>query len=297
VPTWRAITCDNDDRRTPERTSVTEIPEHLLKRSRERRAALSGDSSESAPAATPATPATPATAAPATTGAAAPAARATAASPAVPPPPKPDSFVVAAYKRRRRIPYWAMLALSLLPVWAFMYARAVTTQAREAAGPLGVGAEIYTASGCSGCHGADGGGGVGYKFSDGEVLKTFPNIEDQLRWVYHATDAYNLAGVEIAGDPNREGGPHIVGAGGAMGGFGGVITDYELLGVVCHERYTLGGADPGGDYAEEFEQWCSEESEIFADLEGGGDIRTLAERVDDIIPIGNEPVPGSPAGE
>ena len=193
---------------------MTEIPEHLLKRSRDRRAALSGGSSESAPAATPAaaTPAPTASAAPATTTSAAPAGRAAAASPAAPPPPKPDSFVVSAYTRRKRIPFWAMLALSLLPIWAFMYARAVTTQAKEAAGPLGVGAEIYSSAGCSGCHGADGGGGVGYAFTNGEVLKTFPHIEDQLRWVYYATDAYNLAGVEIAGDPNREGGPHVVGA-------------------------------------------------------------------------------------
>ena len=75
-----------------------------------------------------------------------------------------------------------------------------------------------------------------------------------------------------------------------------MLTDDEILGVVCHERYTLGGAD-AGDLAEEFETWCAEGSEIFADLEGGGDIRTLAERFPDTMPIGEVPVPGSPAGE
>ena len=41
---------------------------------------------------------------------------------------------------------------------------------------------------------------------------------------------------------------------------GGELTDDEILAVVCHERYTLGGADPTSDeYAEEFDDWCSED--------------------------------------
>jgi hypothetical protein len=279
---------------------VTEIPEHLLKRSRDRRAALGGDAgaeggAEATPAATPATTqqATPAAATPA-----APAGRGQAAAPAAPPPPKPDSAVVAAYKGRKRIPFWAMLALALLPLWAFMYARAVTTQAEEAAGPLGVGEETYGV--CASCHGGDGGGGVGYPFADGEVLLTFPHIEDQLRFVYFGSLAYDAAGVDIYGDPDRPGGPHVVLEfnGAAMPAQGGDLSDAEILGVVCHERYTLGGAEEGDPaFTEEFETWCAEGSEIFADLEGGGDIRTLAERFPDTMPIGNEPVPGSPAGE
>src|SRR5690606_23239928 len=89
--------------------NVTEIPEHLLKRSKERRAALGlptdgGD----APAATPAA-ATPAASSPETPAAAAPPAKPAApATPAAPPPPKPDPPYVAAAKRRRRIPFWAM---------------------------------------------------------------------------------------------------------------------------------------------------------------------------------------------
>jgi mono/diheme cytochrome c family protein len=204
--------------------------------------------------------------------------------------------VVAAYKRRKRIPFWAMMALSLLPVWAFMYARAVTTQAEAVAGPLAVGDETYGV--CASCHGSDGGGGVGYPFTDGEVLLTFPNIEDQLRFVYFGTEGYEAAGVDSYGDPDRPGGPHLVRAfnGAAMPAQGGVLSDAEILGVVCHERYTLGGGDPG-ERADEFDTWCGENSEIFADLEGGGDIRTLEERFDDILAIGAEPVPGSPAEE
>ena len=86
-----------------------------------------------------------------------------------------------------------------------------------------------------------------------------------------------------------------------MPSFGeGVISDAELLAVVCHERYDLGGADPADPvYAEEYALWCAEDSEIYADLEAGGDLRNVEERFPDagIIPIGFEPVAGSPAGE
>jgi mono/diheme cytochrome c family protein len=273
---------------------VTEIPEHLLKRSRERRGALTGGDAGN--------DATPAASAPAKVESAAPAAasgpvaRTAAPSPAAPPPPKPDSAVVAAYKRRKRIPFWAMAALSVMPVWALLYVRAVTEQPVEAAGPLGMGAEVY--SGCAGCHGAAGGGGAGYAFAGGEVMKTFPHIEDQLRYVYFGTQGYNLAGVEIYGDPNREGGAHVAGALGVMPSqgeaAGGALTDYEILAVVCHERYALGGADPAGDFAEEFEEWCSEESEIFLALEGGSSLATLHDEFEGIIPIGDMPVPGTP---
>jgi mono/diheme cytochrome c family protein len=279
---------------------VTEIPEHLLKRSRERRAALEGESGGSAAPAEPTTSVTPAATQASTPAAApapsAPAGRGQALTPAAPPPPPPDSFVVAAYKRRSRIPYWAMLALALLPLWAFMYARAVTTQAEAASGPLAVGTDTYSV--CASCHAGDGSGGVGYPFTNGEVLKTFPHIEDQLRFVYYGSEQYAAAGVDSYGDPDREGGAHLVlqRNGAAMPGWGGNLTDAEILGVVCHERYDLGGGDPGA-LATEFDQWCGQESEIFADLEAGGDIRTLEERFDDIIPIGEAPAPGSPAGQ
>jgi mono/diheme cytochrome c family protein len=278
---------------------VTEIPEHLLKRSRDRRAALEGQgggseaSTEAAPpAATPAT--TQAASAPAAPTA--PVGRGAAVAPVAPAPPKPDSAVVAAYKRRSRIPYWAMLALALLPLWAFMYAKAVTTQAQEAAGPLGVGADTYGV--CASCHGGDGSGGVGYPFVDGDAVTTFPHIEDQLRFVYFGSEQYSAAGVDIYGDPNREGGPHVVLGrnGAAMPAWGGNLTDAQILAVVCHERYTLGGADPT-KLAAEFDAWCAPDSAIFADLEAGGDIRTLEQRFPTVMAIGNEPVAGSPAGE
>jgi len=268
---------------------VTEIPEHLLKRSQARRAG--GD----APAEAGATANTPATVAASTPAVAAPKA---AVAPVGPPPAKPDIPVVAAYKARKKIPMWAMATLSILPVWMFMYLRALTPTEAAAAGPLGVGAEIY-ASNCAGCHGAAGAGVAGgaYAFTDGDSLLTFPHIEDQLRWVALGTVAYQAAGIEIAGDPNREGGPHIVGSNGVMPPRGGNAehTDYEVLGAVCDVRYPLGGIEETG---EEFDQWCSEESPIFAALQdGSATFENLHEVLPDlgIIPIGSVPVAGTTA--
>ena len=173
-----------------------------------------------------------------------------------------------------------MGALSLLPIWMFIYVRALTQETEEAVGPLGEGAEVFGS--CASCHGAKGQGGVGRPFVDGEVLLTFPHIEDQLRFVYFGTAEYNLAGVTDYGNPDRPGGPHLTGSFGVMPpqgeAAGGDLTDAEILAVVCHERYTLGGADPtADDTVEEFETWCSEEAPAFVALEDG---TTLAELAD-----------------
>lgn len=269
---------------------MTEIPEHLLKRSQARRAGGDAPAEAGAAASTPAT----------TDAAASPAVAAPKAEvvPAGPPPVAPDIPVVAAYKRRKKIPMWAMATLSILPVWMFMYLRALTPSEAEAAGPLGVGAEIYGAN-CAGCHGAAGAGVAGgaYQFADGYSITTFPHIEDQLRWVALGTTAYADAGITIAGDPNREGGPHIVGSNGIMPARGGnaEYTDADILGAVCEERYPLGGIEEAG---EEFELWCSAESPIFAALlDGSATFDNLHEVFADegVIEIGSVPVAGSGA--
>ena len=292
--------------------AVTEIPEHLLKRSRERRAALGlgggepaagGESAEAAPAASvPATTSNAAPAAPAPTG---PAARKAAAAAAAP-PPKPDSAVVTAYKRRAKIPMWAMAALSLMPVWIFMYVRSLTAPPVEASGPMGEGAVVY--GNCSSCHGGSGEGSTGRAFHDGEVNLTFPNIEDQLRFVYFGTASYNAAGITASyGDPDREGGAHTPGSLGEMppqgANAGGDLTDAEILAVVCHERYAFNGPDVNEDEvaAVEFENWCSEESPIFEALEAGTPLADLDEtEILDaegepikILDIGTEPAAGT----
>ena len=283
---------------------MTEIPEHLLKRSRERRSAIGqGDDSAAAPDA-PAASTTPATTTPAATpvpAATGPAARTGAPAAATPPPPKPDPVYVQAAKQRKKIPFWAMAALSLMPIWAFMYVRAITESPEVLAGPLGEGAEVY--GNCASCHGAAGNdsNSVGYPFAGEEVLQTFPHIEDQIRYVYYGTEGFNAAGIEIYGNPDRPGGPHITGGRGVMPQFASQLTQAEIIAVVCHERYTLGGADPTSEeFATEFETWCSPDSEVFHAVEAGEYDFTSPEGETfgevEVAPVGPEPVDGSAAG-
>jgi mono/diheme cytochrome c family protein len=270
---------------------VTEIPEHLLKRSKAARTqAEGGTAAADAPAATPGTAA-------ATTPSSAPAAQAPVAPPAPvgPPPPKPDIPVVAAAKARKKIPFWAFATLSTLPLWAFMYVRALTPSADKVSGPLGEGAALF--SGCATCHGLKGEGGVGYQFSQQEILKTFPHIEDQLRWVYGGTDAYITAGIQDYGDPNRPGGAHITGVKGKMPGQSAQLTEAQILAVVCHERYTVGGADPLGAYEKEFDNWCAADAPAWTALEdGSATFDNIDTKVTGAIKVGKEPKAGSSAG-
>jgi hypothetical protein len=111
----------------------------------------------------------------------------------------------------------------------------------------------------------------------GEVLKTFPHIEDMLNFVYTGSQAFVSAGIKQYGDPKREGGAHapLSYNGNPMPQqgetYGGGLSQAEILGVVCHARYAVGGADPKSEqWAEEYETWCSPESEIFKALETGG---------------------------
>jgi len=273
---------------------VTEIPEHLLKRSRERRAALGGEADPADAAATPAAP-TPGTAV-------APAAAAAPVAAAPPPPPvaKPDPPYVAAYKKRKKVPVWAMMGLAILPLWAFMYVRALTPGPVVVRGPLGAGATLFRGA-CSSCHGADGGGGAGRQLSDGQVLLTFPHIEDQLNLVYTGSQAFSIAGLPFYGDPSRA---HLGYNGAFMpaqgAGFGGALTEAQILAVVCEERYGISGADPeSAEYAKEYETWCSEDSAIYEGLQDGSitfdNITTTAAGAD-ALPIGTQPRPATPKG-
>jgi Cytochrome c len=200
---------------------------------------------------------------------------------------------VRAAKERKRMPFWAMGALGLLPVWAFLYLRGLQPVEEEVSGPLAVGAEAYT--GCASCHGANGQGGAGRPLYNGEVLATFPKIEDMLNLVYAGSEQYDLQGVTVWGDPNREGGAH--GPKGYNGAYmpqqgekyGGALTEAEILGVVCHERYVIAGAEPTDEaYVEEYETWCAPESEMFAGLEDG------SLTFDTIEGVGTDPRPSQP---
>ena len=232
--------------------AVTEVPEHLLRRSQERKAALAGG--ESATEATaPATEAAAGSTAVAPAGGATPAATgggapARPAEPTYTGPPQPPP-------RRPRVPLWAMPVVMALPFWAMLYAGAFGERHVAAEGPVAAGAAVYTGQGCGGCHGATGGGGVGPAL--GNVTATFPVFADHVAWVKNGSASvkgqnYGDGGTGNGGKP----------ATGTMPGFD--IPEADIIAVVCHERVTLGGQDPPPPE-------CEEGAEPGADAEGTGD--------------------------
>jgi mono/diheme cytochrome c family protein len=208
---------------------LVEVPEHLLQRSRDRRAALGlGGGDAPAPAAGAETSVEPAA------EAAAPAA-ASAATPAVevekPPPPPPPPYVQA-FNARKRIPYWAMPVVFLLPVWAVLYAGTLSEANTGELTQVEEGGEVY-AEFCATCHGGGGGGGVGPQLSGGAVLETFPTIEAHLAWVFGGSDSAEN-GVYGATNKASEGG---------MPAFGESLTAEQILAVVRYEREILSGEE------------------------------------------------------
>ena len=184
---------------------MPEVPEHLLRRSRERREALGIATGGDAPAA-PA--AGEQSAAPATTAAAAPAAAAEApaviAEPAVPVGPNPVVLKLE-NARQRGIPTWVFPVLVVLPFWAILYIGAFGSHKHvEAETPEQIGARVYTSSGCSTCHGAAGQGGVGPALAGGDAKITFPNEADHIEWI--KTGSQTKAIGTPYGDPARAGG-------------------------------------------------------------------------------------------
>ncbi len=216
---------------------MTEIPEHLLKRSRAAKG--KGDDAPSA-AVTPAASSAPAAAAPAASGPPAVAAAAAAIpKDAAPEPAKPEPHYIQAAKARKKMPIWAFMIVLALPIWAISFAG--TMQEVEVEDELFIeSAALYTSSGCAGCHGAGGGGGTGYQLSGGEVIKTFPAPIDMM---VHVARGSAAIGGEQYGDPNREGGARIAGNRGNMPAQIGALTELELELVIFHERTALGGEE------------------------------------------------------
>ncbi len=219
---------------------MTEVPEHLLQRSRERREAL-GLAPKSGGEAPPkpeggtqgmstATPEAPATAAAAATPAPAPASRAE-PEPAVEdegPTLSPEG--VAAM--RTRVPTWIMPVLVVLPFWGILYLGAFGDRTvKKVVTPQ----EVYAKAGCSSCHGAQGEGGSGPALAGGASKLTFPNEQDHVDWVKNGSGA--MTGQKY-GDPNRPGGQRGPASGG-MPGFAGQLSDAEIEMVVKYERDEL----------------------------------------------------------
>jgi mono/diheme cytochrome c family protein len=221
---------------------LTEIPEHLLRRSRERRAALglggddAGSSGEAAPGAS-AAPAKPAAgAAPArTAGAGAVASKAEQPVAVVAPPP-PVRVPPPQGPHKLKVPLWALPVLVALPLWAFFYPGAFSNHQKSAVvDPLVLGADTYHSAGCSTCHGSNGEGGVGPALHGGASALTFPAIADQIQWV--KTGSSSFAGKPY-GDPNRAGGQRGP-AKGIMPAFGSSLSPEQIAAVVTYERTKL----------------------------------------------------------
>lgn len=207
---------------------MTEIPEHLLKRSKERRAAIGGEeaSADDAPAAEAAPLA--ATEAPAE----APVAAAAAPPAEVIEPPKPIRPEVAAAMKRKRIPYWAMPVLLGLPLWAWVYPRVLEPPPAGENDPFSLGQGVYT--GCAACHGAGGGGGTGPALD--AVLEVWPDYRDHMMWVKLGDPGWPADTYGATDKPKASGMPAHA-----------ALTDAELAQVVLYERTAFGGLDPASE--------------------------------------------------
>ena len=234
---------------------MTEIPEHLLKRSRDAKRALGLDVPAEAGVA-PAEAAAQSANAPAV---AAPSAGAPVPIPAgePPPPEPPKSEWVANAESRKKIPYWVMPVLLFLPVWLIMYVGTLEEPAHQE-GVLYEGGEVY-AENCASCHGGGGGGGVGPAFNNGAVIETFASVEDQVAWIVHGTQGYIDAGRETYGDTDVA----LGGSGANMPTFGAQLAASEIVWATFYERIELGGYEEELPLAEAvFEAYESGELEF-----------------------------------
>lgn len=216
---------------------MTEVPEHLLRRAKERRAAMTGE-----PAGGDDAPAGDAGSSKAVEPAAAasPAPSGGGGSPAAPAAPVPPPYTGPPQlpPRKQRVPAWAMPVLVALPLWAILYGGAFGERKSNEEGPVQLGATVYRSQGCSGCHGPAGTGGVGPAMTD--VVKTFPEFQDHVDWVKNGS-------AEVKGQPYGAEGKVATGG---MPPFPN-LTEEELTAVVCHERVTYGGESPPPPECEE----------------------------------------------
>lgn len=258
---------------------MTEIPEHLLKRAKERRAAMSGGE---APADAPA-------AAPAPSGDAAPATPEKAPKTVEPlptlgtdtPATVPDIPVVAAAKARRRVPYWAAAVLASLPLWALLYAYSVAPPPAEAAGAMAEGADVYV--GCQGCHGPTGAGGAtGAQLNDGHVQETFTDPLTMIHWIAYGMNNGGAHPDRTYSPINR---PDLPAA--DMPGQADILSAGEIAAVTIYIREGLSGGTPADD--PNFNSELYDEDPAWA--------ADIVQQVIDIGPTGEPDVSGIEAAE
>ncbi len=156
-------------------------------------------------------------------------------------PGEPD--FLAAAKRRKKIPLWAVPIFPALLVWGIIYVNGVTNPPASAATPDSMGGATYGLK-CGGCHGATGGGGSGPAFAGGDLLKVFPTWEEQVKWVDVGSSNWTqVTGSATFGETGKK-----VDPGKVMPGFGPLgdssLSCSEILLVVRYEREHFAGADP-----------------------------------------------------
>lgn len=237
---------------------MVEVPEHLLKRSKERRAALGlGGGEASAGAEESESAEKPAAATPAP---AAPSKPAPPPEPKAPEPPKPDPIYIQAAKQRQRLPWWSLPVFAAIPLWAWIFVRTLSPAAVEA-DPLTLGADRYET--CASCHGATGEGGSAPELT--EVEETFPDFRDHMMWVKTGAADWPSGTYGAQNEEHTSTMPSYAS-----------LTDEELAQVVLYERQTLGeveasdeeiGTTPEGDPITEQDLLLIAEGELtFADV-------------------------------
>lgn len=250
---------------------MVEVPEHLLKRSRERRAALGLGGGEASPSGeaggdeSPAPAAAPAAATPAPSKPAPP------PEPKAPEPPKPDPIYIQAAKQRPRLPWWSIPVFASIPLWAWAFVGTLSP-AEEEGDPLTEGEAAFST--CAGCHGGSGQGqGANPALTD--VAETFPDFRDHIMWV--KTGAQDWPSDTYGAQGNT----HTA----RMPGYSG-WTDQEIAQVVLYERQVIGevdvasgepiGTDPNGEEITEEQLVLIAEGELtFADVGLGSESEDL----------------------
>tara|TARA_B100001996_G_scaffold299823_1_gene240285 strand:+ start:443 stop:1219 length:777 start_codon:yes stop_codon:yes gene_type:complete len=224
---------------------VTEVPEYLFERSRQRRIALGlleDDGSGSTVVSDSADgDGSQVTSGPSNADVIA-AAKADAKLEQITDTDVDPQWVIAA-NTRTKIPMWVLPVMFFLPLWAFVYVK-MTEPPPEPVTAISEGAATYAAQ-CASCHGGDGagsdGGGVGRPLYNGEVLLTFPKLDaDLILWLTVGSEGIGIGNPYGATD--RPGGAHISGETGAnMPGFGGTLSEYKIYSVARYIREVLSG--------------------------------------------------------
>ncbi|MEI7887928.1 MAG: cytochrome c [Actinomycetes bacterium] len=217
---------------------MTEVPEHLLARSRARRAAMGGGSGDSSPSESSDAGSSSAAVVPAASSASV--AGASSASPALvdntPAVPDPVAPWVAAAQTRQKIPFWAIPVLALLPIWAAVYMLTLDKPTPTELGPYEAGAEVYGNKGCSGCHGTAGAGNGNNPALIGPTgaTKVYTVPANQVTWIALGSAGYKAAGFQTYGDADV-----VRPIGGGMPAWLESLTAEQIMDAVLHERSQL----------------------------------------------------------